>query len=624
MVVGRGPTTPASGEGSEGKQSGSRGGTASSGTPDGGSSSGGDCPKVWTREEVAAAAKRKQKQQSTGLRAKDRAGVSVIKKGDVEVQSAVQLVDMLRGLPPLLLLLCSDLVLRVYTMVPTMLAPPETAIFRTYETLTCMDWCGRAAHVHDGLRHLLLCGTRGGSIAMINLRSAFRAVPRLRDGRHGTFGSLFASTASYTDLASITYQGELHHHTAFEKLIHKSVVCSVDVSDTGMFVSSSLDGEVYVGRLHFHVTTVNFSLVRRFHVSDSGVRRAMYGSLSQVIVVQTVANKIFVYGVANPRLHVELYDAQAPHFFPIISMIVVDELDQLLTADTSGFVKVWSLRRCIPLCCFYALCRTSRFSSGAGVVRGINTEGGGEAGSRGRGGGTVWSSSSSSSSSSTSHRDNLLGIHQRGIEKSISLSLALAPLRNLAYDYRTHRLVATGLRNAALCSFVFGQGGFKAHVDRIRFIGMSFRYKWLITMSCADCRLWTLGSGTMSLGIRVNNAEYNLLAAERMSHMKKKSMRGGGGGGGGKRKGDLTAGSVGSAFSHVADFLDSDSQRTLEPIKRLPCKAEDVIRMIASTKMKARAGNRLPLHIPKGEAVLVREVAHRFKFADNPLAAFFL
>lgn len=531
--------------------------------------------------------------------AKSRDTASVRNKDDINIVASLRLCDMLLGLPPILLVLCDDLMLRVYVMVPMLVALPETAILSTYETITCMDWCGASGGLHEGLKRYLLCGSRNGDIRIVDIHAALKKMPRLREARHGVIGSVFSSNAGYADLAGITHQDDLNSYVIYQQGVHHSVVTAVDVSDSGVFVSSSLDGEVFMGRLSYAVDTVQFSQMRRFHVCDSGVRTAVYANLSQVIVVQTVASKVFVYGVANQKVHVELYDPQAPHFFPIIAVIVVDSLDQLITADTSGFVKVWSLRRCTPLSAFYAL---SKFCGIHNNTAAANDNSSGEAARLfdvDQQGGDY----SHDGGSGEGKKGGVLSTCRRTIEKTMDIGLALAPLRSLAYDFVTHRIFATGLQNSVMCTFVFGQGGSRAHMERISFIGISFRHQWLLTMSCSDCRIWALSSATMALGIRANNAEYNLLASERMSHLDKS--------GGG------AAGMLGTTelLSNLHDFLE-DTSLTLEAVKRLPPSSEDVIRGVEMVKLQNTDIKRVPLHIPKSEVAQVRQELQRSKYAD--------
>lgn len=557
---------------------------------DGDSLPGTPSTKPTTGEEGSDEANQKnsktgQKEEPKKEKTKTLSNVSIASKDDVVILSSFFLENLLLGFPPFLLLLCSDLMLRVYVMVPMQAALPETAVLRTYETVTCMDWCGIASNIHEVFKGLMVCGTRSGSLLVMDIRTAMSRVPRLHEARHGMIGSAFSSNSSYAERASITFQDDIYKYILFDKKIHNSIICSVNLSDSGTLVSSGLDGEVFMGRLQYAVSTTEIIPIRKFNVGDSGVRSALVADLAQVIVVQTVANKINVYGIANQKVHVELYDPQAPHFFPIISMLVVDELDQLITADTSGFVKVWSLSQCTAMSSFYALSEKighASQSNGGGHLYEVNRQR--EQAVTGEG------------------KIGILQKNQQTIEKALHTDLALAPLRNIAYDHISHRLLATGLNNAVTCRFVFGQGGVRAHMERISFVGLSFRHQWVVTMSCSDCRLWNLHSGAMVLGLRANNAEYNLLAAERMNH----TQRG---------NGDSSAG----LMSNLNELFE-DHHQGLEKIKMMPRRAADVIRSVAASKALVTSYKRVPLHIPKNQIARVRREMQLLRFAENPMA----
>ncbi|CAG9569013.1 conserved hypothetical protein [Leishmania major strain Friedlin] len=323
---------------------------------------------------------------------------------------------------------------------------------------------------------------------------------------------------------------------------------------------------------------VCIEVLHRMRVSDTGVRYALPIPFLSMLAVQTASNKVYLYhtsvlptasalvdggrsdaastqvspaplstpravpegvevaadggfslvpaasSATSPRL--ELYDAAAPHLGSIVAMILVKELDQLITVDSSGYVKVWSLRQTQPLTSFYAWAPLNIPNSGSGVgdagrLTGWSSSQGSGAAHRGNGHGSSMSAGGVPTSSSA-----LLRTTKNSIEVAVDAAeYRLQPCRSAAFNYTGRQLFVMGSHNAAHCFFVSGQSSSRAHTQPLRVLlvdtatvsrvgGVNHR---LISLSSADCRVWSLLTGTMELGIRANSAEYRHLFNNRLT-----------------------------------------------------------------------------------------------------------
>lgn len=444
--------------------------------------------------------------------------------GRERMLDAMVLSDLVKGSLPVLLTHHTDLMFRLYSTANYAQSVPETAMIRTHEAVTCFEWCGAVSGglSQSTLVHYGVLGTRDGGLIALNFKQMLEAVPRLGATQLGDATSANADGTTY-ELARHFHMDNTRRFVVCTSAPHSSVVSGIVIRDGGLCLSSSLDGMVCASRLHVqtHDSTkkpvVQLITLRKLHVCDSGVRRIVHAPQLQIFIVQTVANRVFVYSEKNQTARVELFDSTAPHYFPIVAVKAVDSLDQLITADTSGYVKVWSIRRSLPLTSFYALTEDAHTVFGHLLNdEAIENDGGAQSqlhevdtsstGSRPKpamvGGGDV---------PSCRGANGFLEINRRSIDSNND---SLFPLRSFAYDYVTHRFVATGLHNVVMGSFASGQDEERAHTDGVRFLGLGQQQKRILTVSTADARIWDVNTANMTLGIRANNPEYNLLTAE--------------------------------------------------------------------------------------------------------------
>ncbi|KAG5511562.1 hypothetical protein GH5_06513 [Leishmania sp. Ghana 2012 LV757] len=323
---------------------------------------------------------------------------------------------------------------------------------------------------------------------------------------------------------------------------------------------------------------VRIEVLHRMRVCDSGVRYALPIPFLSMLAVQTATNKVYLYhtsvlptapaladggrgdaasaqvspasssapkaasevaevaadrGVAlataatlamPPRL--ELYDPAAPHLGSIVAMMLVKELDQLITVDSSSYVKVWSLRQTQPLTSFYAWAPLSVLNSGNGVGDAGRSAGWASRGDAAahRGSGFVAGASAYGVPTAPSA---LLRTTKSSIEAAVEAAeYRLQPCRSAAYNYAGRQLFVMGSHNAAHCFFVSGQSSARAHTEPLRVLLVDTTtvlrvgrvHHRLISLSSADCRVWSLLTGAMELGIRANSAEYRHLWDHRLTN----------------------------------------------------------------------------------------------------------
>ncbi|CBZ31797.1 hypothetical protein, conserved [Leishmania donovani] len=403
---------------------------------------------------------------------------------------------------------------------------------------------------------------------------------------------------------------------------------------------------------------VCIEVLHRMRVSDTGVRYALPIPFLSMLAVQTATNKVYLYHtsvlptapalvdggrsdaasmqvspapLSTPRAvpegvevvadggfspvpaassatppRLELYDAAAPHLGSIVAMILVKELDQLITVDSSGYVKVWSLRQTQPLTSFYAWAPLNISNSGSGVgdagrLTGWPSSQGSGAAQRGSGHGSSMSPCGVPTSSSA-----LLRTTKNSIEVAVDAAeYRLQPCRSAAFNYAGRQLFVMGSHNAAHCFFVSGQSSSRAHTQPLRVLlvdtatvsrvgGVNHR---LISLSSADCRVWSLLTGTMELGIRANSAEYRHLFNNRLTGRVRgrsssiaksaEQQRLGRKGGRGCRSRGARPRSNYRTRMHNADdavvlAAASSSTTTGEPQRLLPPSVDDVMRAVSA------------------------------------------
>ncbi|KPI85397.1 hypothetical protein ABL78_5545 [Leptomonas seymouri] len=328
---------------------------------------------------------------------------------------------------------------------------------------------------------------------------------------------------------------------------------------------------------------LRIEVLHRLTVCDTGVRYALPIPSLSMLAVQTVSNRIYLYHASvlptappladggrseggsswGERLlaapqeplasfssssassssvssRLELYDAASPHLGTVVAVIAVEELDQLLTVDSTGYVKVWSLRHTQPLTSFYAvspLQTVTIFDALLGQTTSGDGRRGGNEGIRNTNsasnalsshGGAIGSSDSTDnthSGESNGLNSLLLRTTKHSIEASVEAAESrLQPCLSVAYNYASRQLYVMGSNNAALCFFMSGQSSARAHTNPLRVLlvdttskGRGQLHRRLISLSSADCRMWSLLTSAMELGIRASSAEYSSLFDHRLT-----------------------------------------------------------------------------------------------------------
>lgn len=395
---------------------------------------------------------------------------------------------------------------------------------------------------------------------------------------------------------------------------------------------------------------LTIEVLQRLTVGETGVRHALPIPSLSMLAVHTVTNKVFLYHTsilptataltesgrgeeavagkrsenpapppsssqANTSSRLELYDAASPHLGVMVAVMAIEELDQLLTVDSTGYVKVWSLRQSQPLTSFYAIAPVQAVSayepvmgqSVSGDGRNSSSSGGtGADSARGAASAAIRPSSSQSTSGGVGDRSSsagkravsaLLRTTKHSIEAGVaSAESRLQPCLSVAYNYAGKQLYVMGSNNAALCFFMSGQSSARAHTNPLRILlmdtvskGRGQVHRRLISLSSADCRVWSLVTGAMELGIRASNAEYRQLFDHRITGRPGSASRRGeadrreeSGMGGRDRAGKHGRAALSASAPVLPDFasLTAFTSTTGESSRLLPPSVQDVMRAV--------------------------------------------
>ena len=202
---------------------------------------------------------------------------------------------------------------------------------------------------------------------------------------------------------------------------HRAVTGLIPLSASSM-LSSSLEGNVVTTDVHTMET------VRSFHAHDGGVACMAYSHLQGFVVTQGFAKTTTVWVGTAGGNSFQLFDGLNPHLANVVAVEVVDDLNQILTADSNGLIKIWDIRK--NTCLFD--CHAANGGDGATVNFGS--------------------------------MDPSAVITPRRAEGDFSV----APLQRMVYDSQNHRIVTTGYRNSSLLTFVPGNAVQSAHDDAVR------------------------------------------------------------------------------------------------------------------------------------------------------------
>ncbi|ESL09299.1 hypothetical protein TRSC58_02983, partial [Trypanosoma rangeli SC58] len=409
------------------------------------------------------------------------------------MQAALQVQDVSPELPTTFVTLHSDLLLRFFNIEQHIWVIPETITVSCSETITSMEWCPAPPEGELTLRWYLFLGTRSGIVLKVHLREILQKmllVTRVR-------GDVIT-----TGIAAMeTIREKLGPYILQRQKLHEEFVTSLSLTPAGVLLSASLDGTIVLS--HASQLTV----LRSFRVGNgAGVRFACITPLRNIIVTLSASNSLALWGNTHQSSHVELHDPVSPHYFPIISVTVDDAMDQLITVDSSGYTKVWSLRTGLTKMSFHAVSHEvlSTFGHMYFSENGVQHNG----------------HRLFDVDETDKKRPRLLdasgqhGAAAGGLQTALATVEAatkaklFAPARYVAYDGLSRRLFVSGAKNNVVCVFVSGLKSLKAHFSQICHLAVCEQHRSLLTTSIADCRLWSYNTGTLSLGLKANNPEF--------------------------------------------------------------------------------------------------------------------
>ncbi|CUG86149.1 Hypothetical protein, putative [Bodo saltans] len=213
----------------------------------------------------------------------------------------------------------------------------------------------------------------------------------------------------------------------FCETVHKDAVTGITQAAPSLLLSSSLDGCVSV----VHATT--WTRIRTFSAHGGIGIRSIAGDESLTTFVThaydgTTLLWFSAHGVNNSRL----LEPLVPHQHRVDWMFVDASVQQLLTVDVSGLVKVWDMHQHAIISTFFAVTEMPSYLEGQEHALGTSTmlEGDG------------------------------------GLIKELPYDVA--PAQCVSYDYFKHRLFVRGFQNDVVSTLVEGRKSLTAHPMAVR------------------------------------------------------------------------------------------------------------------------------------------------------------
>nr|CCC91856.1 unnamed protein product [Trypanosoma congolense IL3000] len=414
---------------------------------------------------------------------------NIPKKPTIEI--CIEVKDVGPNLPKTIITVSNDLVLRFFNVEQHLWVVPESLTMSLKETVCSIDWCAAAAAEDLPLKTFLFLGTRSGYVKKLDLQAILR---KMVASQLST-----SDTVTTGDVATWTVSDSMEKRLVQQQLIHAEAVTSICLTASDTLLSSSIDGTIVLSKAS------NMTLIRAFRLeNDGGVRLAYITPVGNTIVTLSASNRVSLWGATHQGSRVDLYDPISPHYFPIVSFVVDESLEQLTTVDTSGHAKVWSLRTSLIKFSFYAVSQRCVDSLSA-MNLGDN--------SSGANGFRLFDMDDACTK--RVHPGNTKNLQMSAL---LQASLAkfgttekgknLHPVRTVAYDAHTRRLFVSGARNCLVCVFICGSVAMKTHSAPPLYVSLCERSRWLVSVSPMDCRVWSFYNSKLISGFKVNKPEF--------------------------------------------------------------------------------------------------------------------
>ncbi|EKF28013.1 hypothetical protein MOQ_008246 [Trypanosoma cruzi marinkellei] len=412
------------------------------------------------------------------------------------IESALQVYNVSPELPKTYVTLHNDLLLRFFNIEQHIWVIPESITVSCAETITSMEWCPSPPEGDTTMNWYMFLGTRSGGVLKVDLREILRKLPLAKNVGGDVITTGMAATSTVCE--------KLGPYILQRNNFHEEFVTSLSLTPAGVLLSASLDGTVVLSRAS------NMTSLRSFRLTDdSGVRYACITPIRNIILTLSATNRLSIWGNSNQSSYLDLYDPISPHYFPIISVKVDESLGQLITVDSSGYAKVWSLRTNLTKMSFYAVSGAvfSAFRHMYTAENAVKQNG--------------YRLFDVDEKEKKHFRPQGDANAQHGTPAILQTTLATVeaamhaksfyPARYVAYDSFSKRLFVSGAKNNVVCVFVSGLGALKAHSSPICHVSICERNRWVVSASIADCRLWSYEKGALCLGLKANSLEFAMV-----------------------------------------------------------------------------------------------------------------
>lgn len=239
----------------------------------------------------------------------------------------------------------------------------------------------------------------------------------------------------------------------FCETVHRDAITAIALCAPSLMLSASLDGNVSV----VHATT--WTRIRTFSAhAGAGIRSLAGDEALTTFATHGYDGITRLWFSAHGVNHSVLVEPLVPHQHRVDWMFVDASVQQLLTVDVSGLVKVWDMQQHTIISTFFAITEMPAYLFGLEHALGASTA---AAAAESDGGGVI--------------RD---------------LPYDVAPVQSSSYDRHKHRLFVRGFQNDVVSTLIEGRKSLSAHPMSVKAL---FAANGCAVSLCAKTfRAWSL------------------------------------------------------------------------------------------------------------------------------------